>query len=301
MNLDKIHLKIKYLLKHKPLDAAGLNRWNNEMGLLRDMEQSLLESGMTEFTSHTIVCTICNECKHEAEFSLNSNPNHGRKHQCKKCVNLRHMNRIKERREQDPILFKADSHAQYERYKERILSYQRNYKKLHPPVSKRKKPIQTEEEKKAKQKAYHQSHPRVLTEKDLENRKAYREAHKEELNAKNKAYREVHKEELNAKGTAYREAKKAEMKLCKEKAREMFHQKEMVRLQRLSAKKNDRVINITHQELEDLDFMKSKLAESYESICYDEPLDKIFLIKTKPYTFYVPVIQVIKRLSENKE
>ena len=47
MNLEKIQTRIKSLIKHKPLDAAGLNQWENEMGLLVDMEMSLLESGLT--------------------------------------------------------------------------------------------------------------------------------------------------------------------------------------------------------------------------------------------------------------
>lgn len=40
--------------------------------------------------------------------------------------------------------------------------------------------------------------------------KVYREAHKEELNAKQKAYYQAHKEEYNAKTKAYREAHKEE-------------------------------------------------------------------------------------------
>ena len=42
--------------------------------------------------------------------------------------------------------------------------------------------------------------------------KAYREAHKEERNAKAKAYHEAHKEEKKAKNKAYREAHKEEIK-----------------------------------------------------------------------------------------
>ena len=253
MNLEQIQTRIHYLLHHQPSDLAERAKWDNEMTILVDLEVQTLDNmqnlgnpiediPITKFKQ----CTICGKYLKEEEFSCRYPANRTRRNQCKGCIHQRALANIHKQKEEDPQAFKVKAHINYEKNKEKILANQAKYKKLHPKPSTRKKPVQTEEEKKAKQKAYRLAyklaHPFVPSPKRNERNKvwakseagvaylkAYYEAHKEER----KKYYEAHKEEMRVYQESYREMMKQKMKLRQQRAQEKARCKEEAKLIKL--------------------------------------------------------------------
>ena len=300
MNLEQIQTRIHYLMRHQPSDLAERAKWDNEMTILVDLEVQTLDNmqnlgnpiediPITKFKQ----CTICGKYLKEEEFSCQYTANRTRRNQCKGCIHQRALANIHKQKEEDPQAFKVKAHMNYEKNKEKILANQAKYRKLHPKPSTRKKPVQTEEEKKAKQKAYRLAHPFVPSPKHNERNKVWAksEAGVAYFKAYYEEYREAHKEEIKVYQKSYRERMKQKMKLRQQQAQEKARCKEEAKL----IKRHITVIPITREQAQDINFLKAKKLEGYESIDIREELNQVLLIKVKPH-FYASVDQVIKQL-----